>query len=209
MATSSRNTTWIILAVAVLAAVAGMLLGRKVSDAPAPVLAHGTAYPAPRPLAQFTLANADGTPFTLDSLRGRWTLLFVGFTHCPDVCPTTLGAFKQVEAGFAKSAPDVPYQLVFVSVDPERDDAKQLRDYVSYFSPRIVATTGTTAELDAITRQLGVMYVKVPLDGGGYTIDHTARIMLVDPEARLVGVFEPPHDAAGIVADVRALAGGR
>lgn len=209
MASSSRNTTWIILAVAVLAATAGLLLGRKAAEPTAPVLAHGIAYPAPRPLAPFTLANADGTSFTLESLRGRWTLLFVGFTHCPDVCPTTLGAFKQVEAEFAKAAPDVPYALVFVSVDPERDDAKQLRDYVSFFSPRIVAATGGTAELDAFTRQFGVMYVKVPLEGGGYTIDHTTRIMLVDPDARLVGVFDPPHDAAGIVADVRALQGAR
>jgi protein SCO1/2 len=202
------RSTWIILLVAVLAAAAGLLLGRKlpVATGDAPTLAHGLAYPAPRPLAPFTLARADGTPFTRDDLDGRWTLLFVGFTHCPDVCPTTLGTFKQLEPLLAKDAPDVPVSLVFVSVDPERDDAAQLASYTSYFSPRIVAATGSKPELDAFTRQLGVLYAKVPLEGTGYTIDHSIQIMLIDPQARLAAIFRPPHDAAAIVADLRTLA---
>lgn len=207
MSGSSRST-WIILAVAVLAATGGLLLGKRVTvGSEAPVLTHGLAYPAPRPLAPFTLTRAHGAPFTRDELRGRWSLLFVGFTHCPDVCPTTLGTFKQIEPLFAKQAPSLPVSLVFVSVDPERDDAAQLRKYTEYFSPRIVAATGTTAELDAFTRQLGVLYAKVPLAGSDYTIDHSTQIMLIDPEARLAAIFRPPHDAAAIVSDVRTLAG--
>jgi len=211
MPASPRSTLWIILGAAVLAGAAGLLLGKRMNPAPAGAAAitHGLAYPAPRPLAPFTLARADGKSLTLDDLRGRWSLLFIGFTHCPDVCPTTLTTFAQVEKQFAAAAPAIKRQFVFVSVDPERDDAAQLRTYTEYFSPAIIAATGTKPELDAFTRQLGVLYVKVPLAGGDYTIDHSAQIMLIDPQARLAAIFRPPHDAAGIVADVRTLAGDR
>ena len=210
MSASPRSTVWIILAVAVLAAAGGLLLGKRVTggrSAEGAQLAHGLAYPAPRPLAPFTLAAVDGSAFTLDSLRGRWSLVFVGFTHCPDVCPTTLGTYKQLEQSFAAKAPELPVSLVFVSVDPERDDAAHLREYTAFFSPRIVAATGSREELDAFTRQLGVLYAKVPLQGGDYTIDHSTQIMLIDPQARLAAIFRPPHDADAIVADVRTLAG--
>jgi protein SCO1 len=210
MSALSRSTG-IILVVAVLAATAGLLLGGKlpVATGDAPTLAHGLAYPAPRPLAPFALARADGAPFTREDLVGRWSLVFVGFTHCPDVCPTTLGTFKQVEPLLATEAPELPVSLVFVSVDPERDDAEQLRNYAAYFSPSIVAATGTKSELDTFTRQLGVLYAKVATTGADYTIDHSTQIALIDPEARLTAIFRPPHDAAGIVADLRALAEAR
>lgn len=211
MSVSSRHTAWLILVVAVLAGAAGAWLGHRTPARPpeAPALVHGLAYPAPRPLAPFSLERADGGRLTLDDLHGRWTLLFIGFTHCPDVCPTTLATFRQLEPLLEAAQPALPHAFVFVSVDPERDDATTLRDYTAYFSPRIVAATGTKDELDAFVRQLGALYAKVPLQGGDYTIDHSAQIMVIDPQARLAAIFRPPHDAAGIVADLRALAGAR
>ena len=154
----------------------------------------------------FTLTDQDGHRRRDTDFRGRYVLVYFGYSFCPDVCPTTLGTFKQLEPLFAKAAPALPVSLVFVSVDPERDDGEQLRSYTAYFSPRIVAASGTKPELDAFTRQLGVLYAKVPLEGSDYTIDHSTQIMLIDPEARLAAIFRPPHDAAGIVADVRTLA---
>lgn len=211
MSGSSRHTVWLILVVAVIAGAAGAWLGHRTQGqpAPAPTLAHGAAYPSPRPLAPFSLERADGGRLTLDDFRDRWTLLFIGFTHCPDVCPTTLGTFKQLEPLLAEVQPALPHAFVFVSVDPERDDATTLRDYAGYFSPRIVAATGTKDELDAFVRQLGALYAKVPLEGGDYTIDHSAQIMVIDPQARLAAIFRPPHDTAGIVADLRTLAGAK
>ena len=167
-----------------------------------PVLQAGTALPERRPVADFVLADQDGAPFTRRDLEGHWTLLFAGYTHCPDVCPTTLAVMKAVE----QRLHDPHLRMVFVSVDPERDTPEQLRRYVRYFSPDIVGATGPTAELDKLCGSLGLVYMKVagasPQD---YAMDHSAALVLVDPRARIAAYFQPPHKADTLAADLRAL----
>lgn len=199
---------WIIL-VAAVAAAAGLWLGQR-ALAPAPTsLEAGLAYPQPRALPDFALTRADGSELRADALRGRWSLVFFGFTHCPDVCPTTLASYREIERALEAQDPVPPYELVFVSLDPERDAGKPLADYAAYFSARILAVTGTREQLDALTRALGILYAKSPTGGSDYTIDHSTQLVLLDPDVRMAAIFRPPLDAARIARDIGKLASAR
>jgi len=196
---------WIIVVAAVAAGV-GLWLGQR-QFAPAPASTHAaTLYPQPRVLSEFTLLRSDGSPYTQADLSGEWTLMFFGFTHCPDVCPTTLATFAQIERALAGETSPPPVSFAFVSVDPERDTPAIVGEYARYFSPEIVALTGEPAALARFTRELGIVYMKSPLQGSDYTIDHSAAIVLIDPQGRLRGQFQAPHDANRIVADLERLA---
>ena len=206
---SSRTTTGIILVAALFAGV-GLMLGQRTfapaRDAPVQMAAT-LLYPEPRPIAPFSLERSDGSHFTKDDLAGRWTLVFFGFTRCPDVCPTTLALWPQVEKSLAERAPALPVSFLFVSVDPGRDTPAKTGEYARYFSPRIVAATGDSATLDAFTRDLGVVYMK-SAQGADYTVDHTAHLVLVGPDATLRGIVRPPLDHHAIAMDLATLAQG-
>lgn len=146
--------------------------------------------------------DQDGQPYGNAQLTGGWTLLFAGFTHCPDVCPTTLGIMKQVEARLP--APGV--QLVFLSVDPARDTPEILHRYVRHFSGTMRGVTGSNEQLDALCASLGLAYVKVPgASDDAYTMDHSAALVLIDPLGRVAGYFSPPHRADALAADLAAV----
>ena len=189
--------------VAMLAALAGVWLAWE-QPAERLELEHATVFPAPRALPGFALADATGAPFGPDRLRGGWHILFFGFTHCPDVCPSTLATLTAVRRQLADlPAGDQP-GVVFVSVDPQRDTPARLAEYVAFFDPRIIGVTGDRAELDALTRQLGVaVLVGDPDASGSYSIDHSGTLFLVDPQGRLAAVFGMPHTPDGIAQDYR------
>lgn len=188
----------LLVLIALVAFSAGVFLatrgGGEAADIP------GLLWPDPPPTAAFALTDAESRPFTREDLTGRWTFLFFGFTHCPDVCPAALATLKAVDERLeAHPVWQDRGQVVFVSVDPARDTPETLGAYVRHFNPAFRAATGEARALEALTRPLGVLHQRV--DGGeadAYTIDHTASILLVDPAARLVGVFGLPHDAADI-----------
>lgn len=207
----SRNPViWLILAASVAAGF-GLWAGQRhfAPAGPAAAPMHAAIlYPQPRILSPFALVRSDGAAFTHADLRGAWTLAFFGFTHCPDVCPTTLATFAQVDRALGDGAGRPPVAFAFVSVDPERDTPARTGDYAHYFSPKIVALTGEAGELARFTRELGIVYMKSPLANGDYTIDHSAAIVLLDPQGRLRGQFPAPLDANRIVADLERLAGG-
>jgi len=190
---------------AALAAGLGLWLGLGRFGAPAPPnLQAALLYPAPRTVPEFHLTRADGAPLTNADWQGRWTLVFFGFTHCPDVCPTTLGTLKQVWTRLAPAQRE-RLRVDFVSVDPQRDTPEQLGRYVAFFSPDFIAATGSDTELTALTRALGLLYVRVPGENGDYSVDHSAQVILIDPQGRLVGLFRPPLDAGRIAADLAQL----
>ncbi|HEY5558590.1 MAG TPA: SCO family protein [Steroidobacteraceae bacterium] len=167
-------------------------------------LASGTALESPRAIAAFRLTDQQGREFTQAALRGRWSLLFTGFTHCPDICPTTLVLLADLRTRL----PDDALQVVFVSVDPERDTPDVLAAYVAHFSPQLTGVTGARADLEAFTSQLGLAQLRNPGVGDDYTVDHSTALVLIDPRARVAGYFRPPHDPAAIAADLAALTGG-
>jgi protein SCO1/2 len=161
--------------------------------------------PEPRDIAAFTLATADGEPFVPESLRGRWSLLFFGFTNCPDICPTTLAVMGAAQRQLAA---DSPFHGVLVSVDPERDEAAVLGPYVSAFSPTFTGVTGDRRLIAELARQLNVALLKVPAADGGYTMDHSGQIVIINPQGQYHGFIKMPHLADTIVQAVRALHAG-
>lgn len=160
----------------------------------------GLLWPDPPRIDQLELVDGDGRPFTAEALRGRWSLLFFGFTHCPDVCPLTLEVLARAHRALKR---DVHYgargQVVFVSVDPERDTPALLADYVGHFDAEMVGVTAPVDRLREFTRRLGVLFAKVDQGGGNYSVDHSAGIFFIDPELRLVSVLTPPHDLAAVL----------
>ena len=165
---------------------------------PEPSASPGVLWPNPRPISEFTLHDHHGRAFTRERLDGAWTFLFFGYTHCPDVCPTTLATLRRVEHDLAGHA-SAPRQHVLVSVDPARDTAEHLAGYVSAFGPAFVGVTGSDSELSKLAREVGAVYFRgEPNDVGTYLVDHTASIMLMDPRGRLVALFGMPHDATHI-----------
>jgi len=200
-------TRIIVLAtLAIAAAGAGVAAGvwlEKSSDGDA---TSATVLDAPRPLPQFSLVDEHGGPVTRDDLTGRWTFLFFGFTHCPDVCPMTLQVLTRTLRSFDDLPPEQRPTARFVSVDPERDTPEQLARYLAAFDADIHGMTGTPEAIQALTRSIGVAYERVEEPGGqGYTMDHTAALFLLDRKAQLVAVFTPPHDARALAADLRAI----
>jgi len=189
--------------VAVLAALAGMWLARE--QPPERLeLEHATVFPAPRPLPDFTLTDHTGAPFGPQRLQGGWHILFFGFTHCPDVCPSTLAALTSARRQLTDLPPAQQPGVVLVSVDPQRDTPERLAEYVAFFDPEFVGVTGDPAVLAELTRQLGVAVVVGEPDAAGqYTIDHTGTLFLVDPQGRLAAVFGMPHTPDGIAHDYR------
>lgn len=161
--------------------------------APPAVISTGTAAVG----GPFRLTDANGQPVTEAALKGKPSLIFFGFTHCPDVCPTALFEMSEI---FAALGPDADKaQAFFVSVDPERDTPAVLKSYLASFAPQIHGLTGTNEAVDQIKKEYRVYSRKVPLTGGDYTMDHTAVVYLMDKTGAFVAPFNskrPPNEAA-------------
>lgn len=202
------NRYWIVVVVvAIAAAGAGAYLARMSRHADAPVLESGTFLPAPKVLADFELVDTSGARATLATLRGHPTLVFFGFTHCPDVCPTTLAVLTEVQKRVIAQDPKlVGLKVALISVDPERDTPAQLGSYIASFKGDLIGLTGGAREIVNVSRSFGVASSKVDLGGGNYTMDHSATIFALDSGGRVVAVFTPPFRAAALTSDIARLA---
>lgn len=158
----------------------------------------GVSAPGPSAIGgPFKLTDQDGKTVTDQSLKGKPYLVFFGFTHCPDICPTTLFEVSEL---LGKLGPDADrVGALFVTVDPERDTPAKLKDYLGSFDPRLRGLTGDEAAVTAMTKAYRVYSKKVPLEGNDYTMDHTALVYLMDKQGRFVRPFPlkgPPEEAA-------------
>lgn len=154
----------------------------------------------------FTLTRTNGEPFSSDELKGHPYLIFFGFTHCPDICPTTLLEVSKHLDALGEAARDL--KVLFISVDPERDTPELLAQYMSSFDPRITALTGTPEQIAKVAKLYRAFYEKVPEEGGGYSVNHTASVFLFDGEGRLRSTLSWQEDAATREAKIRRLIGG-
>ncbi len=191
--------------VAVLAAVLGAVVALQ-GNRPEP-LRKALVLDSPRPLPVFSLTDHDGASFDRARLEGHWTLMFFGFTHCPDVCPTTLFTLARVAEQLGNLPDQDRPEVVMVSVDPNRDTPEILASYVAYFHPGFVGVTGDMPRILGLTQAMGVAFAYTPVEGseGGYAVDHTASIFLVDPTGRLAAIFGSPHVADDIAHDYRLI----
>ena len=166
-------------------------------------------YPNKKTFSGFELLNQNNEKFGIEKFADKWTLLFFGFTHCPDVCPTTLSELQKVfKLLQSKNITTMP-EVLFVSVDPERDTSQILKDYITFFNPTFNAATGDAANILALTSQVGVAYHigEHPQGDKNYSVDHTAAIFLIDPNKQLYGIFRSPHEAEKITDDLTQLIG--
>lgn len=213
MNTKTVNTLLVGLA-ATVAVIFGIWLGYSTRDhqalssantSPTPAI-QGAILPSPRPLDSVQLQSTDRPQFTEKDFQGYWNLIFVGYTHCPDVCPTTLSVLNQVnqlmeEQGLA------PPRMVFISIDPERDTLEVIDQYVKYFNESFIGLTSDQAHLASLSRQLSVVYAKAPgADGSmsedNYLMDHSSSLILLNPDAAVQAILTAPHTPMQIIDSI-------
>ena len=147
----------------------------------------------PRDVGDFLFVDHRGEPFTPERLEGRWTLMFFGFTHCPDICPTTM-AFLDRFVGQLEGTEAEDTEVVMISVDPARDSVEQLASYVPYFNEEFIGVTGDFLDLFRFATNLNTPFRKAPGQGDDYVVDHSANVVLINPRGDYHGFFKAPLD---------------
>ncbi|WP_251055535.1 SCO family protein, partial [Lysobacter sp. ISL-54] len=166
-------------------------------------------FDPPRTLPAYSLRQSDGTQLIPGELKGHWTLVFLGFTHCPDVCPTTLAQMSVAQKSWESIAEASRPRVLFVSVDPERDTPDKIGEYAHGFHKDTLAATADVPALEAFAKSLSMVFAKVPAPDGApadqYTMDHSASMAVLDPQGRMAGLLRPPFDPNVIAKDMKAL----
>ncbi len=200
--------------VALVIGIWGALFIAPPSSGNGPDTQYFQAYPQPRALSAVDLVDQHGDAFTEANLQGHWTLVFLGYTFCPDICPTTMAALNSVYPQLTAIPTDKPLQVLFISVDPNRDSTERLAEYVKYFNPAFIAATGEHKVLFPLARSMGMMYVIAEsTDNPNYLVDHSASVVVINPQAQVIGRFKPEllpgklavSDVEQIVADMPAI----
>ena len=192
-----RIVLWVLVAL-VLAAYALLML-RPVRETPAqqqPLAISSIGGP-------FTLTSSDGKPFSSTTLAGKPYAIFFGFTHCPDVCPTTLA--RMVRLRQQLGAGDRPFEILFVTVDPERDGPAEVGKYAELFNSPVTGLTGSPAQIDQVKKQFGIFSQKVPDSNGGYSVDHTSTVLLFDRKGDFSGTIAPEEANSAALAKLKRI----
>jgi protein SCO1 len=159
---------------------------------------EGLFWPNPKQIQDFKMLDQSGNSFGLEQIKGKWSFVFFGYTHCPDVCPITMSVMNESYKQLSANQDDI--QIIFVSVDPERDTTEKLAQYVSYFNEAFIGLGGNKEMVDSLTKQIGIAYyLNNKEQTEGYLVDHSASIFLFDPKARLVGKLSAPHESEKVI----------
>jgi protein SCO1/2 len=162
-------------------------------------------FETPRALPGFQLTDHRGKRFTPKSLEGQWTLVFFGFTYCPDICPTTMAFLNRFMTSLDGLSVGKDTRVVMVSVDPARDTPERLAEYVPYFNPAFTGVTGEFLDIHRLATALNTPFRKVPGDGEDYLVDHGANVALVNPRGDYHGFFKAPLELAKMKATYRSV----
>ena len=209
----TRQQRNINLTVAVLVALIAIIVALFVNRLTAPPVMTDSqlrlngAYPLPQPriVKEFNLQDQHGQPFTQARLQGKWTLVFFGFTHCPDICPATMALLRQFKRLMADETALNTMQIVLLSVDPARDTPEVLKQYINYFDPEFIGVTGEFLALQALATNLNATFYKVPGGGANYQIDHSANVVLINPYGHYHAFYKPQLDPAKMKLTFRAM----
>lgn len=195
-----KKAIWItvVSCVAVMAVILALFLHKmfspRIMSADELRLNGAIVFDKPRIINEFQLIDHKAQPFTLENLKGKWTLVYFGFTHCPDICPTTLAKLSQVVKQLDDDIASET-QVLMISVDPARDTPEKLEEYVPYFHPDFIGVTGDFVQTMSLAQNVNVAFNKVMLDDD-YTVDHTGNIVLINPYGHYHGFFRPPFELA-------------
>lgn len=199
------TTITIIIALIAFGSGIGIFSARQQrTQLPPPV--QGMMWPNPKSLQAFSTVDQNSRVFGLENLRGKWSFLFFGYTHCPDICPITLTILDRVYDQLKSRQQQSEVQIIFVSVDPQRDSSEKLKSYVAYFNEEFLGLGGNLEQIQGLTGQMGVAFFHdQPTAAGEYMVDHSASIFLIDPQGRLIAVMSAPHQAEDILSRFLAI----
>ena len=205
MSKSQNNSLLIITAIAAMLGGLWLANTNEPKELTPPAI-QGAIYPAAKAIKPFSLVNHLGQEFTERNFKNHWSLIFVGYTQCPDVCPTTLGLMAEVYNEMSRQN-ITPPEIIFLSIDPERDTVELMKQYVEYFNPDFIGVTGDKAQIDKLSQNLNAVYRKAPgLNGkiteNDYLMDHSSALMLVNPDGKLQSILTAPHSVKTVVESI-------
>lgn len=206
---SQRGKSYFLFILIAIVAIGSGLVVQNAKRPPAelPEFKKTILLPTTKELGEVNFSDHNGNDFGLSQLQGKWSILFFGFTNCPDVCPTTMQTLKQVKQDVSRAGAWGSFQVVMVSVDPERDTSERLKSYVPFFDPEFIGIRASVEHTAAFAKNVGILFFKSKqFDNGGYDVDHGAAIILINPEGQYAGVMTAPHIQADISADLIKLA---
>lgn len=183
---------------AILATSAGFYISLKQSQTKLEQnnIAEGLFWPNPKQLLEFNTTDNNGELFGLKQIEEKWSFIFFGYTNCPDICPITMSVMADTYKRIKNQYKNV--QVIFVTVDPERDDTEKLNSYVSFFDSQFIGLNGSPQIKNSLTKQIGVAFYHDDKKGN-YLVDHSASIFVIDPKMRLVSKLSPPHNSEEII----------
>ncbi|MGK3120573.1 SCO family protein [Pseudomonas corrugata] len=203
----TRTQKTVFILVAVIALILGLtvnkvLSGKGEGDPTGLIDAGIILLPQARPLPDVKMTDQDGQPVAVDGLKGKWSLLFFGYTFCPDICPTTLAQLRQIKSELPKEAVD-KLQIVLVSVDPNRDTPKQLKQYLGYFDPQFIGLTASSIEdLQKLANAVSIPFIPADTSKPNYTVDHSGNLAVIGPDGHQRGFIRAPLNNQKLVAQL-------
>jgi len=205
----TRTQKTVFILVAVVALIMGLTINRVLSgkgpgDQTALIDAGVILLPQSRSLPSLSMNDQNGAPVAVDELKGQWTLVFFGYTYCPDICPTTLAQLRDIRTKLPREAVD-KMRVVLVSVDPNRDTPQQLKQYLGYFDTRYIGLTAPVADIQKLASALSIPFIPADTSKPGYTVDHSGNLALIGPDGRQRGFIRSPLNAQKLVAQLPVL----
>lgn len=205
----TRVQKTVFILVALVALVLGLtvnkvLSGRGQGDPTALIDAGIILLPASRSLPDVKMTNQDGKPVVMNELKGKWTMLFFGYTFCPDICPTTLAQLRQIKSELPKDVVG-KLQIVLVSVDPNRDTPQQLKQYLGYFDPEFQGVTASVDDIQKLANAVSIPFIPADTSKPNYTVDHSGNLALLGPDGTQRGFIRSPLNNQKMIAQLPGL----
>jgi protein SCO1/2 len=205
----NRTQKTVFILVAIVALILGLtvyrvLSGKSAGDQTALIDAGVILLPQSRNLPDLTMTNQDGQPVQIDELKDKWTLLFFGYTYCPDICPTTLAQLRQIKSELPQSSLS-KLRVVLISVDPERDTPQQLKQYLGYFDKDFVGLTATVPDIQKLANGVSIPFIPADTSKPGYTVDHSGNLALLGPDGTQRGFIRAPFNNQKLLAQLPGL----
>ncbi|MEE4890754.1 SCO family protein [Pseudomonas alliivorans] len=205
----TRTQKTVFILVAIVALIMGLTINRVLSgkgpgDQTALIDAGVILLPQSRSLPSLSMSDQNGAPVAVDEFKGKWTLVFFGYTYCPDICPTTLAQLRDIRTKLPQEAVH-NMRVVLVSVDPDRDTPQQLKQYLGYFDPRYIGLTAPVADIQKLASALSIPFIPADTSKPGYTVDHSGNLALIGPDGRQRGFIRSPLNAQKLVAQLPVL----